>query len=90
MFLHRGLYCALFPGVAALTMIGVTSLRPGKNPVALRSQEYVLPYAPSLVIRASALSSNGRLAPVKASCGSIESRCDEKPGWRLIISFSEG
>ena len=38
MFLHRGVYMALFPGVAALTMIGTTSLRPGKNPVAFRSQ----------------------------------------------------
>ena len=32
MFLHLGVCHALFPGVAALTMIGTTSLRPGKNP----------------------------------------------------------
>ena len=32
MFLHFGVYCALVPGVAASTMIGITSLRPGKKP----------------------------------------------------------
>ena len=36
-FLHLGVCQALFPGVAALTMIVVMSLRPGKNPVAFRS-----------------------------------------------------
>ncbi|EIV16554.1 hypothetical protein MM2B0307_0138 [Mycobacteroides abscessus subsp. bolletii 2B-0307] len=37
-FLHRGVCWATLPGVAALTMIGTTSLSPGKKPVMFRSQ----------------------------------------------------
>ncbi|SKT53284.1 Uncharacterised protein [Mycobacteroides abscessus subsp. abscessus] len=52
-------------------MIETTSLRPGKNPMTFTSQTYPLIKAPSWVVLARPLRSSGRLAPVKASCGSM-------------------